>query len=230
LDNQFPTHTAGDVTLPDGRSVWIKTLNAVERDEVQENCHFWAAEQILPLRPKGRYYAALVAEMEEMEPEEQAEYLAQTEFLFGSIRDRLDVKYEVPERPGRTDLEDEAYDKALDAWRVSVEKVAAARAAAERKFLADERTKALALTPKLRLDQCVIGFRKRKRRDKFMVRYNVEILARAVRSVEDHAVRVYDTPEKVSELDDATKQALLAQYFAFDNVSGAEIPTSADAS
>jgi hypothetical protein len=227
LDNQFPTHTAGNVTLPDGRSVWIKTLNGPERDDSRECADFFAAEAVLVYRKGGSRYTALLAEFEDADTAHQCDYLAEAEFMFGDAAQQLAEKYVHPERPERGDKDDDQYDAALDGWRKDCISLTDKREKAEAAFVKREKDKASNLSEKVRVERCVGAAKRRKRREVFMRRFLMEVLWRAVRTADDHAAKFYESSDAVAELDDDLRDLLTSRYYNHDPVAPTAIPIMA---
>jgi hypothetical protein len=227
----LPTRTAGICELPNGQSVWIQTVNALQREQAREAADLAAAREARPFRRSGEGYRALREQFEECGAELLGGYLADCGYLAGSYQREAEQRFPPAEPPVRDEGEgDDAFDQRVAAWDEQRARAAQQRADhIEQRYEAVKR-EASALSEAERIERCCREAYELKRREAFGTRFVLELLARAVRNVEDHRRPIYAGSDEVADLADEIRDALLAAYFRCDPVSPAQVPTWAGCS
>lgn len=243
MQPHFPERSAGALTLPDGSTVWVKTLNRLQREEAREEAELFAQTRVRRYRPGNFGHEAVIDALNALTPEEQAVFLADTLFVIGDgeqraanpPRDRTGAEADsagaaeasvsaAAEResgPGRRTCSDGAIPCSAHAGGDLASRREAVYAA--------ERKRALALSPDARMAECRGAFVHRKLQETFVARISDETLVRAVRRPDDRSRRRFLTADQVADLDDDARAALIAFYRELE-VAGAEVPTSPAAS
>lgn len=223
----IPRKTADDCTLPDGSTVWVCTLNSLLKSDCSREANRWAAMDCADIVPGGARRKILLQQVKAMSADGQATILANEGYLLGSYASVLDELFPPLPEPSRGDLPDEdAFLKAEVEWKAACEQRETDRRAKEDELYEAERQRVLGFRPAARADACLRAWVSKEFREAFGRRYVVEELWRAVRSPEDHSVRLYESVDEIEGLDDATIDALLRTYRSVDGVQPSSIPTS----
>ncbi len=213
LTAQFPTKTAGELTLPNGSVVWIQTLNSLHREDCETRANRDASLECVDLAPGGKMRQAVVASVRAKTAEEQADILTSNQFRDGSMAREVNEKFPVLPRPDKIENEDEAgWLGRFQTWESEVAEREKGRFAYEEELWEAERAKALALTAKERVDRCVRSYVSEQWVRAFIRSVRVEQLYRATRRADDHGQRFFTGVEEIEDLDDPSLQALLDFY------------------
>lgn len=226
---EFPTRTAGEVTLPNGDTVWCCTLNMVLKDQAEARSHRYAANESQSLRKGGADYPGILGKIRAMEAEQQAAYLVQQQ-NWRLNRESLD-KFPNPEEPEKGDSEPDEYTKALADWEAQCKEAAEKRKADHEARYESELAKNLALSKRSRVQECYEAVFNYEYSKAFVERLTVETLYRAVRLQDDHTARYFSSAEAVEDADDDVLKVLNDFYFKdLDVIKTEDIPTSPAAS
>lgn len=221
----LPAKTADTCDLPDGTVVWVQTLNKLLKKEAAEAADMQSALHVLKFRASGEFGPAIAAQFEDMTAENQAAYIAQTEYVVGRIFEEANEKFPMAPEPVRENENDEAYMSAVAAWQEKLKEIDTQRQAFLDARYVEQLDAAKSLTDSERKERCHQAFRERKYREEFTERFLTEMLYRAVRCADNHSQRFYASAEAVRELDDASRSLLADAYFALDAVTPSQIPT-----
>lgn len=228
-DANFPTRTAGDLTLPNGDTVWVCQLNTLLFEEVDTEAR-WQAQQAARKYLKGQpRYADVLAEIKSLSSEQQAIYLSKQEYW--TIDRETKEKHATPEEPQMGDKTPEEFGKAVIEWEAACKKVEEKRAKARETRWNAEVKKNAALSVAVRIEKCCVAYFAEKWAEAFVKAREKETMHRAVRHADDHTRRYFLTPEAYEDADDAV-QAALREFFYVDlaEPKSEDIPTSPAAS
>lgn len=221
---EFPTRTAGDLTLPNGDKVWVCQLNSRFHEEADSRARWFAQKEARVFLKGGREYPELLARVKEMDADAQSTFLADKQFW--SIHTETLDKYPDPERPEQ-DGTPEAFAKAVMAWEEGCKKAAEKREKAEKSRYDAELKKNKALTAGVRIERCCEFYFRDEWAKSFVVRREMETLYRAVRADDDHTARYFKSPEEYEDSDDATQTALREFFYkTLTEPKHEDIPTS----
>lgn len=213
LNAEFPAKTAGECALPNGAVVWVQTLNSLHREDCQVKANKVASLECADLGHGGKMRAAVIASVKNRSADEQASMLAMDAFRDGSMVRLVDEKFPVLPQPEHIEGEDEAgWLERYQAWEASVEERGKARYAYEDELWEAEKAKHAQLTAKERVERCVRSYVSGEWVKAFLRQVRVEQLLRAVRRVDDHRSRYFESVEEIEDLDDPSLQALLDYY------------------
>lgn len=225
MEPQIPRKTADVTTLPNGDVVWVKTLSDLLRDQADAESN-WHTQSVCRRYMKGGDRCAELTErMSDLSPHEQALYLAGQEMWMFRLQHKASEKYFDPLRPEKNELSDEAYMTACLAWEADCQKMAEKRKKFEETLFKAEQDKALALTPKTRVERCCGAYAEREFAKEYFARNTLETLLRAVRRDNDHTRPYFTNVQDIAD-DDARREHLTAFYRSLDSVTPAEVPTS----
>lgn len=225
-DPKIPQRSAGEITLPNGVTVWVKTLNQSQKDEVHEKASNYARVMTKPFRKGGEYHRDLWAEYREMEPEEQAEYLAYRKLAAGEITQEIQRKFEYPNPPEKAENEDDIrFMERKDRWEADCEAIDKKREEELERRVEAEKEAFLKLASRVRVQKCVDAFILQKYIQYYVKRAEFETLLLATRHPEDHSDFYFRNVQEVIDLDDSVMNALSAYYDSLDSVKPEEIPT-----
>lgn len=226
-DTQLPRRIAGDTCLPStGETVFVRTLNALQRERAQEEAGWAAREWCRTLRKGGRKHASVLQQVRAMEPEDQAAYLAGHEVFMGRMQRAAAQKHPEPEKPEReADQTDEQWMRAADKWEADVAKVAEKRRKEEDRLWEAEKRKALGLEAKARQERCLEAVIEREFATEYLRRLHLETLRLAVRHADDHNAMRWEHVQEVEDLPDEDREHLLGFYYDIDPVRPSEVPT-----
>lgn len=222
----FPARTAGEITLSDGTTVWVKTLNMLQREEVESEANWYAQSRCRRFRKGADRHEDLRAEFAELGAGPQAEYLASHELIMGQFQTEAEEKHPEPPKPERGDLTEEQFMTACEKWEQDCKKAAEKRKKYEESRYETERKAAEALSPKVRLERCLISALQRRFMEFYLTRLTLETLYRAVRQGEDHSQQYYATVQAVEDADDEERDQLVKFYRELDRVPAKDLPTS----
>jgi hypothetical protein len=221
---EFPTRTAGEVTLPNGDTVWTCTLNTPLKDQADARSHRYAANECRGLLKGGSDYPGVLAKVHAMDAEQQAAYLVQQQ-NWRLNRETLD-KYPDPEEPQKGDAEPDAYAKAVGEWEDACKAAAEKRKQDFETRYEAEKKKNLALSNRARVEACCNGVFNFEYSRAFVERLAFETLFRAVRLQDDHTARYFASAEAVEDADDEVLKVLNDFYFReLETVKAEDIPT-----
>ncbi len=224
----LPSRTASEITLPGGLVVWIQTVNALQREAAREAADLYASREARTYRKGGEGWTDLAEQFEDGGIDVQTGFIADAGFLDGTYQRDAEAKHPQIDAPVRNDNEtDEAFDKRVLAWESAVGPSQKKRTAHIEAAYNNMKKGATGLLESTRIERCCRIVYERKRREAFSTRFVLEMLARAVRTAEDHAIAVYHSADVVADLPDEIREALMNAYFNNDNVTPAAVPTSA---
>lgn len=228
-DLQFPVRTAGDLTLPNGDTVWVCQLNMMLFEEVQQKASWYAQKETRGFLKGEREYPDVLAYMKSMTVEQQCGLLAKQEYF--TIERETSEKHPLPERPEQHDTSAEEFTKSVLAWEEKCKKVEEKRQKGREARWEAEMKKNRALTAGVRLDRCCLAHFQEQWGQAFIKAREMETMHRAVRCADDHTRRYFPTPAHYEDADDAVQEAIRAFFYVtLAEPKAEEIPTSPAAS
>ena len=221
---EFPVRTAGTITLPNGDTVWVCTLNTLLYEEADSEIRWYAQKKCRRYLKGGTDFAELLARVKSMDAEEQSAFLAQQEFY--TILRETNEKHPLPMQPEQGDQTAEAFTKSVMAWEEACKKVELKRTKYQQTRYDAEIKKNAALTQAVRIERCCIAYFQQEFGKAFTMRRVSETLYRATRHDDEHTKRYFCSAEAYEDADDSVQNVLTKYYFeTLDTVQPSETPT-----
>jgi hypothetical protein len=225
---KFPKITADYTDLPNGDKVWVQTASELQLDDIREEASWYAREKTEPYRKGNSRYRTVVADMKELDAENQAILIAQAGYFTGEFRRIIDEEFPAQSKPIRDkDDTDEEFMKRQDAYLVKEEELENAREAKAKFLFEDRKQNALALSPQKRLAEAVDRAISQRYSKYFDRGYTMHLLYTVVRLSDDHDERYFKNPQQLedSQWEDARVHLVRFYNEKIDTVKQDEIPT-----
>lgn len=227
MNPQFPRRTARVVTMPaTGDIVFVKTLNSLQKEEVEREANFSAALACRRYRKGGEGYQSVQETFADMGVDGQVDFLVSQGDLTGVYLYEAAQAFPEPVRPDRLDKESEAdYSIRVEAYDAAVDNTIKERTAMIEQKRATVAEDARKLTNKQRLDKCSRYFLDREYAVAYTRQHTVETLLRAVRNPDNNSEFHFSGAAVVTDLEDEDRMFLVSTYQELDSVRAVEIPT-----
>ncbi len=224
INSKLPERSAGEHRLKSGRSVWVKTLNSLQRNEARE-CADMAAARVMQRYRRGTDgEAVLLQQMECLGPPELLQLVYDAELAEASQRSAL-LWPDIPHPVRDAHETDEGFADRVTAWDHACLELPARReeyAVAQAQRI---RVQAQSLEDAQLLEMCMRYWRAQRYQQEFGVQFALHTVSIAVRDCTDHSVAVWPNATAVADLDDDEREAVVARYLELDSVTDAMVPT-----
>lgn len=229
----FPNATAGaeTISLVNTRpaavygEVWLQTLNEFQKSEAYREAAFYTATKMLIMKSGTVEYNSNEANFEEMSQTSRARFISADALNTGDIRYQAEQKFPTPIYPEKDDNNDNKYDLIVERYLAETEIAFNSQQA----YIDEEIDKLVALwevkSDLETVKKCMDIFKRSMRDQIYSSMLNAQMLWRAIRKVDSHLERYYDSIEIVLDLDDDLQQKLIMAYNSLDTVKSDEIPT-----
>lgn len=212
------------VELPNGERVHVRSLNALQRAQVQFHANLYAAERVRPWLAGQEHHPFLLSYFAEWPVEEQKHYLVEGLEEEEGSAEKGRQHFGPP--PQRLEAEEEiAYAERVAAWKRERESQEQLRRRQQEEALAEARERFLAMTPQERLEACCRRWCQKHYRENFSMQFLLEALSWAVRYPDNPKRRRFPDVTEIADLDDDTLEILANAYLRVDGVLAEEVPT-----
>ncbi len=219
---EFPTRIGTLCTLPDGREVWVQTLNALQRACCRETAQRNAARQMRPWRPGHSGYAALWEYFEEQNETVQCEWLA--EYAEQEALREAEMLFQVPPLPA-SPVQGGGQLAQMEEWEQKCHEVEKQRQQHARHKREEAHALGMRHCSQERVAGCVEAWRAQRMHAELALQMTLETLACAVRHAHNRSERIWESGREAGDCPDNMRECLIECYARLDSVSEAQIPT-----
>ncbi len=220
----FPIRTAGAHQLKCGSTVWIVTMNSLQRNYARENADLAAARYMQRYHPGtdgSAYLAHQLSSLETAELLQMAFDAAKSDAATRSVLLWPDIPH-----PVRDTLEtDEEFCCRVTAWDQACLELPSVREDYANSQAEEVRKRALNLQREGLIELCKQYWCRQRYQQEFGCQFTLYTLCTAVRDNSDRWRPFWSSVEQVADLDDDDREALVARYLELDRVTDAMVPT-----